>query len=165
MPPRTKMIGDHDLALFDEIAQEQCELFGVSLEIYMLRPGENRDPLYQEDTEEVFEGPFTTYGVIEWQRKEIEHEAVPSGRRLTTDGNLGIPRVMMEALADAPRQYLRDGDVVCLFLESDGGRTWFDVKSANQGDGVAGTASFVWYNMQIKARSEAPPRARVGDGQ
>ena len=164
MPPRPKMVGDLDLALMDECAQEQCELFGVSLEIYMLSQ-ENRDPLYQEETEEVFDGPYETYGLIEWQRKEVEHEAVPSGRRLLTDANLGIPRIMMEALEDTPRNHPRDGDVVKCFLESEAGWVWFDVKRANQGENVAGTASFVWYALELKRRSEAPPKLRVEEGQ
>jgi len=165
MSPRPRMVSDLDLALMDELAQEQCELYGVSLEIYMLRAGENRDPLYQEDTEEVFEGPFETYGLIEWTQKAEEHEAVPAGRRITSDATFGIPRILMEALRDAPRNWPRDGDVFKCFLESESGWVWFDVKRANQGDNVAGTASFVWYNMELKRRSEAPPQTRVEDGQ
>jgi hypothetical protein len=159
--PRSRLIFDQDIALFDKLAVEEVTLYGVSVDYYRLDK-RNYDPIDQEVFDEGFVGPFKMFANVEWNRAEDQQDATENGYKETAEAEIRIPRQLFHQAAGTLPPVV--GDAVKMFVGESVGDVWFDIVHAKQGEPVYSSASFVWYLCRGRRRSESLPNERARGG-
>ena len=162
--------------LWDSVAQEPARLSGVDVELYSLRRGMNRHPLYGEASvdgkDESFNGQWQFKAAFEFdQGDEIQENAASEGRKQEGQGVMWIARKELEDI-DAPDP--KAGDVVAVWNmgEFDGTNAqgnersrfrYFRVLRANPHGNVMSVNTFVQWRLELKFASDFNPDRLVNE--
>lgn len=161
---------DNELWLFDSFAQEHTNIGGTDVDIYIPNLKKSRrDPLYNEPTVPVFDGPFR----VRVYATDIEYtpEASERGFRQIFTASLWLPRKTVEDAKIMPPP--REGSVVLIwktpyfdrFSEPEpfipGLGFYFDVLKADVDGHPFDNSGFVGFKMDVKRRTSFNPERRL----
>ncbi len=162
-----KPLLDQELALFDAVAKEQAEVFGVTANLWSMAQ-DQRDPLFDEPADDFqFTGPFFLSGVFfRWMDfEQISDEAREEGGRREGMTEVTIPRILIE---DGGFPAPKEGDVIQLWVTDSSaipGREqpslYLDLKKVGEHGPILNSRSFLSYRCEGEVRSEFSPQARL----
>ena len=178
----TRLISDsHDQPLFDEVAAEEAQLFGLEVHLWSVRRGK-RDARFGEPTEgeDSFDGPYKVHGILDLDLSgaTAENPNEEGGREIEIDGALKIPRILIE---EAGAQPPKAGDVVAVLFEREqvrrytlprgailhewegGAKLYLDVERSGAAGALNQPGEYSRYSMEVLYRAQFPPDQRLGD--
>ncbi len=164
---------DGESFLFQCWASEHIEIAGVEIEMFHLDlEGSERDPLYDEAIERVFQGSYRMKAFVEYP--ESTPEATESGLHATWDASVWIPTAqLIESGAPAPAE----GDVIRFWdknndffrrfsvLEQDipGSGYFFDIIKADEDGHLFDQATFLGFKCALKRKTEFTAERRMAN--
>lgn len=158
---------DQELALFDAVAKEQAQIFGVTANLWSMAL-DDRDPLFDEPADDFsFQGPYFLEGVFfRWMDfEQISDEAREEGMRREGMTEVTIPRILIE---EGGFPTPKEGDVIQLWVTDstaipgrEQSSLYLDLKKVGEYGPINNSRSFVGYRCEAETRSEFSPQARL----
>lgn len=102
-----KVIDSHDLAYWDSINAEMAEIAGTEAFLYVLKPEENKDPLYNEPNQFTYAGPYAIMVVVRQPKRTID--VTERGKERINETQIWFSRAHLE---DRDCPIPREGDVL-----------------------------------------------------